>query len=227
VAIAHRDRPLPPLPARLPAEVVTFVMMLTAKDPAWRPPSASQVACHARRLRDQVVSGTTGAQSVPAGPPLAATGPPGSRARAAAAAGMRTGWSRRRRALGAVSAVLAAFTCLVVLTVTGLASAPRPAVGPLSGAQQAAQPAVKSPSTASPVAAEPGGQQPGGASTTIIGAVAAITHRSAGNPVSQPGPRHKNPSAPGKPAKPRPGKRTGHGKPPGAGGPQPAATVGS
>src|SRR5579862_1719464 len=55
VAIAHRDRPLPPLPARLPAEVVTFVMMLTAKDPAWRPPSASQVACHARRLRDQVV----------------------------------------------------------------------------------------------------------------------------------------------------------------------------
>jgi eukaryotic-like serine/threonine-protein kinase len=34
VAIAHRDRPLPPLPASVPAEVVVFVMMLTAKDPA-------------------------------------------------------------------------------------------------------------------------------------------------------------------------------------------------
>ena len=39
VAIAHRDRPLPPLPASVPAEVAGFVMTLTAKDPA---PAAGQ-----------------------------------------------------------------------------------------------------------------------------------------------------------------------------------------
>ncbi len=51
VAIAHRDRPLPPLPASVPAEVAAFVMTLTAKDPAWRPDSADEVAHQAGRLR--------------------------------------------------------------------------------------------------------------------------------------------------------------------------------
>src|SRR6202007_1766920 len=56
VAIAHRDRPLPPLPPWLPAEVAEFVMVLTAKDPRWRPTSAGQVADQARRLRDLLVA---------------------------------------------------------------------------------------------------------------------------------------------------------------------------
>jgi eukaryotic-like serine/threonine-protein kinase len=56
VAIAHRDRPLPPLPASVPAEVVALVMMLTAKDPAWRPGSAAEVAHHAARLRDALAA---------------------------------------------------------------------------------------------------------------------------------------------------------------------------
>jgi len=65
VAIAHRDRPLPPLHASLPAEAVEFVMVLTAKDPVWRPASADQVAYRAGRLRDRLVSGATGARPVP------------------------------------------------------------------------------------------------------------------------------------------------------------------
>ena len=51
VAIAHRDRPLPPLPAGLPDEVVALVMLLTAKNPVWRPGTAGEVADQARRLR--------------------------------------------------------------------------------------------------------------------------------------------------------------------------------
>ncbi len=45
VALAHRDRPLPPLPAAVPSEVAALVTELTAKDrrpgqpaPAWSPP---------------------------------------------------------------------------------------------------------------------------------------------------------------------------------------------
>jgi serine/threonine-protein kinase len=66
VAIAHRDRPLPPLPARVPVEVADFVMILTAKDPAWRPASAGEVACQARWLRDEPVSGAIRARPRPA-----------------------------------------------------------------------------------------------------------------------------------------------------------------
>jgi eukaryotic-like serine/threonine-protein kinase len=62
IAIAHRDCPLPPLPVSLPAEVVAFVTMLAAKDPAARPASADEVACHAMRLRDQFGPGATGAR---------------------------------------------------------------------------------------------------------------------------------------------------------------------
>ena len=57
VAMAHLERPLPPLPPSVPAEVIAFVMKLTAKDPAARPGSADEVSCQARRLQDQVVSG--------------------------------------------------------------------------------------------------------------------------------------------------------------------------
>ena len=37
VASAHRDRPVPPLPGSVPAEVSALVMQLVAKDPARRP----------------------------------------------------------------------------------------------------------------------------------------------------------------------------------------------
>ncbi len=57
VALAHRDRPFPPLPAWVPAEVLELVMRLTAKDPAWRPASAAEVAAWAGRLRDDLRGG--------------------------------------------------------------------------------------------------------------------------------------------------------------------------
>ena len=69
VALAHRDRPLPPLPAWVPAEVVELVMMLTAKDPAWRPASAADVAAWACRLRDDLRGGPPGSPG--AGPDAA------------------------------------------------------------------------------------------------------------------------------------------------------------
>ena len=50
------------LPASLPAEVVEFVMGLTAKDPVWRPASAGEVTYQAQRLRDRLVSATIGAR---------------------------------------------------------------------------------------------------------------------------------------------------------------------
>src|SRR5579859_1217966 len=78
VAIAHRDRPLPPLPAWLPDAVVAFVMLLTAKDPSWRPAAAGEVADQARRLRDHLVSGTIASRPVRVDAPLASADSPGS-----------------------------------------------------------------------------------------------------------------------------------------------------
>ncbi len=50
VALAHRERPLPPLPGQVPADVATLVLELTAKNPADRPRSAGEVARRAGRL---------------------------------------------------------------------------------------------------------------------------------------------------------------------------------
>jgi len=44
IALAHRIRPLPPLPPSVPPDLVAFVMHLTAKEPVWRPSTAAQVA---------------------------------------------------------------------------------------------------------------------------------------------------------------------------------------
>jgi eukaryotic-like serine/threonine-protein kinase len=54
VAEAHRNWPLPPLPAGFPAEVARLVTDLTAKDPADRPASAEEAAQRAARLRDEL-----------------------------------------------------------------------------------------------------------------------------------------------------------------------------
>ena len=54
VALAHRDRPLPPLPPTVAAEVCALVMRLTAKDPARRLDDAAEVAVWAGLLRDGV-----------------------------------------------------------------------------------------------------------------------------------------------------------------------------
>jgi eukaryotic-like serine/threonine-protein kinase len=57
VAAAHRDQPLPPLPAAVPADAAALVAELTAKDPAARPPDAATVAARASQLRDWITGG--------------------------------------------------------------------------------------------------------------------------------------------------------------------------
>jgi len=86
VAAAHQERPLPPLPATVPAAPAQLITELTARDPAARPATAG-VAARASHLRDLLAG--SGAGPLPAAPASswaspAATGP-------AATAGLPTG----------------------------------------------------------------------------------------------------------------------------------------
>jgi eukaryotic-like serine/threonine-protein kinase len=65
VALAHRERPLPPLPLSVPAEVGALVMQLTAKDAVWRPGSAAEVARRAAALRDGLRPAAAGVRPAP------------------------------------------------------------------------------------------------------------------------------------------------------------------
>jgi serine/threonine-protein kinase len=69
VALAHRDRPLPPLPAWVPADVAALVLELTAKDPAARPRSAGEVARRAGQLAGGLPAATAQA-AAPWGDPV-------------------------------------------------------------------------------------------------------------------------------------------------------------
>ena len=66
VALAHRERPLPPLPCELPGDVVTLVVELTAKNPADRPRSAGEVARRAGQLATRLVAGAASRYGDPA-----------------------------------------------------------------------------------------------------------------------------------------------------------------
>jgi eukaryotic-like serine/threonine-protein kinase len=152
VAIAHRDRPLPPLPASVPPEVIAFVMMLTAKDPAWRPGSAAEVAHQAARLRDDLAAERDRAWA--AGPaqtvsdvladplavpvdPLAVPPDP----LAAVPYRSRSGGPRYGRTVVIAALALAALTCLVLISVTGFASGShRPDPPSPAGSRAAAKP---------------------------------------------------------------------------------------
>jgi eukaryotic-like serine/threonine-protein kinase len=83
VALAHRDRPLPPLPPDIPPGAVELVMRLTAKDPGYRPAEAAEVAAGAARLRDDLATASVPHFS-PAPDPL--TAPAGAAAPADAGA---------------------------------------------------------------------------------------------------------------------------------------------
>ena len=71
VARAHRDRPLPPLPADVPGPAADLVAALTAKDPQRRPGDALAVADWARRVRDHPQVTQAAAGPVRAGTVLA------------------------------------------------------------------------------------------------------------------------------------------------------------
>ena len=104
VALAHRDRPLPPLPASVAADVTAFVMHLTAKDPGSRPRDAAEAMMWAALLRD-------GNGAAPVTAHQSAVAPPLNRAQA-----------RRRTVLVCSCAAVAAVIVIVMASVIGFAS---------------------------------------------------------------------------------------------------------
>jgi serine/threonine-protein kinase len=104
VALAHRDRPLPPLPASVAADVSAFVMQLAAKDPGRRPRDAAEAMVWAGLLRD----------GIGAGPVIAH--------HSAAAPRLDRSQARRRAVLVYSCAAVAAVIVIVVASVIGFAS---------------------------------------------------------------------------------------------------------
>jgi serine/threonine-protein kinase len=145
VAIAHRDRPLPPLPPSVGADVCAFVMRLTAKDPAHRLDNAAEVAVWAGLLRDGV--GVAALHAWPDPPP----GPsPGG------------GWLQRRTVLAYACIAVIALVVIMLASVIGFASTRGPVtaspVSPGSSQDGAAAPSGRGPVT-NPVTG-PGRQSP-------------------------------------------------------------------
>ncbi|RJL34583.1 serine/threonine protein kinase [Bailinhaonella thermotolerans] len=75
VALAHRDQPLPPLPADVPEPVRGFVAALTAKHPGARPGDAHTVAAWARALLAVLPSTAAGPRRASAPGLLSRPGP--------------------------------------------------------------------------------------------------------------------------------------------------------
>jgi protein kinase-like protein len=105
VALAHRDRPLPPLPPSVAVGVAALVMRLLAKDPARRLSDAAEVAVWAGLLRDGV--GVAALQMWPEQPPVA-------------------GLFQRRTVLAYACVAVTAVVVIVLASVIGFASTPGP-----------------------------------------------------------------------------------------------------
>jgi serine/threonine-protein kinase len=178
VASAHRDQPVPPLPASVPAYVSALVMQLVAKDPAWRPGSAAEVAQQARRLRDDLRDGRSGSTGRTRYPLAAAAAVPPSApviapviapaafadearwrvpAVALAASRARTGARRRRRrpVLALASAAIAGLIGMVLAVTVGAALIQHPVAAlppapPVHPAIGTAAPTARQPSSALP-----------------------------------------------------------------------------
>jgi eukaryotic-like serine/threonine-protein kinase len=142
VAAAHKDLPLPPLPAGVPAGAAALVAQLTEKDPVLRPHDAATVATRASQLRDTLTGGApTALAEIARGPvafapaashPVTLIEPqaltwhdayPGPDGRSRAQARPRTGDRRRRRGLLAAAgvALVAAFGAwLLAATLPGM-----------------------------------------------------------------------------------------------------------
>ena len=133
VTIAHRDRPLPPLPPSVRADVYAFVMRLTAKDPACRLDNAAEAAVWAGLLRDGV--GVASLQAWPDPP----DGPPPA-----------VGRLQRRTVLAFACVAVTAVVVIVLASVIGFASTPGPvSASPASprSAQDGAAPPGRGPVT--------------------------------------------------------------------------------
>lgn len=131
VALAHRERPLPPLPHSVPRELASFVAELTAKEPGDRPASAAEVAARAAELRRQPAALATATFSgASAGAEARAEARAGVRAGVTAGvrAGVRAGAGAGKKKLAVGMGVGAAATVLVsVLTLILMGAADRPA----------------------------------------------------------------------------------------------------
>jgi serine/threonine-protein kinase len=186
VALAHRERPLPPLPASVPAAAGALVMQLTAKDASWRPSSAAEVARRAAALRDALAARNP--PPPPAAPPdtLTARNPP------PPPAGLPGARPRRPTARGLAAVALAALAGLVLAGALRFASAFEPA----------ATPAVTSPGPAATSAAAPGHRQqsrrPPGASpaaaqpAAVPAAMVAPASRDTAGPARKPEPGRRH-----------------------------------
>jgi hypothetical protein len=137
VALAHRDRPLPPLPPWVAVGVAALVMRLAAKDPARRPNDAAEIAVWAGLLRDGV--GVAPLQMWPEQPPAA-------------------GPFQRRTILAYACVAVTAVVIIVLASVIGFASTPGPVAAPAplssshggSGGGDASAPSARSSATAPP-----------------------------------------------------------------------------
>jgi serine/threonine-protein kinase len=109
VALAHRDRPLPPLPPSVAVGVAALVMRLAAKDPARRPNDAAEIAVWAGLLRDGV--GVAALKMWPVQPPVA-------------------GLFQRRTILAYACVAVTAVVVIVLASVIGFASTPGPVAAP-------------------------------------------------------------------------------------------------
>ena len=159
VASASRYGSLPPLPAAVPAPVTALVTDLTAKDPAARPGSATEVAVRAAGLRDAmnggpgVPSGRPGTLpfTVPAShtavlpdPPAPATelpdwpaaAPQARPARRGGRAGCAAGW------VVALAVVLVALAGWLLVSAVRGSAPPRAAAPPASPAASTQQPSA-------------------------------------------------------------------------------------
>ncbi|HEU5390353.1 MAG TPA: serine/threonine-protein kinase [Streptosporangiaceae bacterium] len=138
VALAHRDRPLPPLPASVAADVTAFVMHLTSKDPGSRPRDAAEVTVWAALLRD-------GNGAAPITARQSAVAPPLNRAQA-----------RRRTVLVYSCAAVAAVIVIMVASVIGFASPWHPVTASSAPTpSSSAAPAPRGSSTTAPSSHRP------------------------------------------------------------------------
>jgi serine/threonine-protein kinase len=205
VALAHRDRPLPPLPPSVAVGVAALVMRLAAKDPARRPNDAAEIAVWAGLLRDGV--GVAPLQMWPDQPPAA-------------------GPFQRRTILASACVAVTAVVIIGLASVIGFASTPGPVAAPAplssshggSGGGDASAPSARSsatgPSARGPAASH--GQPP--AARSVVKRRSAAPNPDVGPDVAAADPAGLGPEpGHGHGKGPVPGPGPGHGKAKGKG----------
>ncbi len=189
IALAHQHRPLPPLPPSVPPDVAAFVMQLTAKDPARRPGSATDVALRASRLRDGLRPGVIPQTMVTTQIPVRQSQRP------------RRGPARRTAVLALAVMVLAVVSGLALTSLNGRS----PGSSPISVPSSSTPSARVSPGARAPVTSTTA--QPVGG--TGVSPVAAVSRQPTTVSSSQPGPPGSSSTSPS--VQPSQKKGKGHG----------------